>query len=173
MRGMIMVAAAALLMGIGLASAQQVQQPPVDPKAKQFKVQGKFTENLADNGEKNEKMTRVPALFIVEGRRLVFRAGGSAGVVTDPVTGGAVPASPYGLSLQLTITRLGSDDLLLDLAVDNAQLVGDAKLAVAKTASVHVTRKAKLGKPLRIVLEEDAKGAPRQWLDLTVVEADE
>jgi hypothetical protein len=167
-----MMVAAALVLATAPALTAQPQLPPVDPKAKQFKVQGKFTENLSDNGEKNEKITRVPALYIVEGRRLVFRSGGSAGVVSDPVTG-AVVTSPYGLSLQLTITRVGSDDLLLDLAVDNAQPVVEGKVGAARTASVHGTRKAKLGKPLRIVLEEDPKGAPRQWLDLTVVEAEE
>jgi hypothetical protein len=173
MRGTIIIAGAVLVLAIGLLPSARAQQPPVDPKAKQFKVQGKFTENLSDNGGKDEKTTRVPALFIVEGRRLVFRSGGAVGVTTDPAVG-AVPASPYGLSLQLTVTRLGSDDLLLDLAVDNTQLVGDPnKVAAAKSASVHGTRKAKLGRNLRIVLEEDAKGAPRQWLDLTVIEADE
>jgi hypothetical protein len=39
--------------------------------------------------------------------------------------------------------------------------------------AVHSVRKAKLGKALRIILEEDAKGSSRQWLDVTVVEADE
>jgi hypothetical protein len=173
MRGTTIIAGAALLLGIGLTSAQQPQLPPVDPKAKQFKVQGKFTENLSDDGGKEEKATRVPALFIVEGRRLVYRSGGAVGVVSDPAVG-AVPAATYGLSLQLTVTRLGSDDLLLDLAVDNTQLLGDPnKVGAAKSSSVHGTRKAKLGRPLRIVLEEDSKGAPRQWLDLTVVEADD
>jgi hypothetical protein len=172
MRWMIMVLSAALLLGAGMTERAWADEPPVDPKAKQFKVQGKFTELTSDNGEKNERTTRVPALFIVEARRLTFRSGGAAGLVADPVIG-AAPVSPYGFSLQLTLTRLGGDVLLLDMAVDNTQVASDAKLTAAKSVSVHSTRKAKVGMPLRIILEEDAKGSPRQWLDLTVVEADE
>jgi len=172
MRWIIMVVGAALLLGVGPTQATRADQPAVDPKAKQFKVQGKFTEMMSDNGEKNDRTTRVPALFIVEGRRLTFRSGGAAALVADALIG-AAPISPSGFSLQLTVTRLGGDTVLLDMAVDNTQVATDAKLTSAKSVSVHSTRKGKLGLPLRIVLEEDAKGAPRQWLDLTVVEADE
>jgi hypothetical protein len=172
MRWTMIVMGAALLLGVEPMRAAWAEDPPVDPKAKQFKVQGKFTEATSDNGEKNERTTRVPALFIVEGRRLTFRSGGAAALVADPLIG-AAPVSPFGFSLQLTVTRLGGENVLLDMAVDNTQVATDAKLTAAKSVSVHSTRKARVGAPLRIILEEDAKGAPRQWLDLTVVEADE
>jgi hypothetical protein len=169
---MMMVVGAALLLGAGMTQQARAEEPPIDPKAKQFKVQGKFTEVTNDNGEKNERTTRVPALFIVEARRLTFRSGGAAALVADPVIG-AAPVSPYGFSLQLTVMRLGGEIVLLDMAVDKTQVATDAKLTTAKSVSVHSTRKAKVGNPLRIILEEDAKGSPRQWLDLTVLEADE
>src|SRR5258708_9202480 len=85
MRWMMMVVGAALLLGAGMTQQARAEEPPIDPKAKQFKVQGKFTEVTNDNGEKNERTTRVPALFIVEARRLTFRSGGAPALVPHPV----------------------------------------------------------------------------------------
>jgi hypothetical protein len=162
---------AALLLGAGTTGPARADEPRVDPRAKQFKVQGKFTEILSADGEKTEVPVRIPAFFTVEGKKATFRSGGAVGVLANPDTG--APIAPYGFSLQLAINRLGGDDLLLELAIDNNQLSGDGRATAARNVSLNTSRKAKSGKALRIVLEEDARGAPRQWLDLTVTEGDE
>jgi hypothetical protein len=164
---------AALLVAAGTTRPAAADDVRVDPKAKQFKVQGKFTEVAMNDGDKTEVPVRVPAFFTIEGKKATFRSGGASGVLAANPDTGAPVAAPYGFSLQLTISRLGGDDLLLDLAIENSQLAVDGKATAARNASLATTRKAKSGKPLRIVLEEDARGAPRQWLDLTVTESDE
>jgi hypothetical protein len=169
MRWLILLAALVAL-GLGTMRAAQADEPAVDPKAKQFRIQGRFTEIQVDGGDKTESVTRVPALYTVEGRKVLFRSGTAAGLTANAINGGVIPV-PSGLSLLVTVTRAGGDDLLLDLAVENTQV--DSKVIAAKSVAVHSVRKAKLGKALRIILEEDAKGSSRQWLDVTVVEADE
>jgi hypothetical protein len=166
-----MLLSALLALGLGTMRLVRADEPAVDPKAKQFRIQGRFTDIQVDGGEKAETVTRVPALYTVEGRRVLYRSGGAAGLAANAINGGVI-AAPSGLSLVVTVTRAGSEDLLLDLAVENTQVDSKA-IAAAKSVAVHSVRKAKLGKALRIILEEDAKGSPRQWLDLTVVEADE
>jgi hypothetical protein len=168
----ILLLCTALLLGAGTAARAPADEPRVDPRAKQFKVQGKFTEILVNDGEKTEAPVRVPAFFTVEGKRATFRSGGAAGVLGSTDTGAAASA-PFGFSLQLTITRLGGDDVLIDIAVENSQLSVEGKATAARNVSLSTSRKAKLGKALRIMLEEDPRGAPRQWLDLTVTESDD
>jgi hypothetical protein len=169
MRWFLLVCAAVLL-GAGTAGTARPDEPPVvNPRAKQFKVQGKFTEILVNDGDKTEAPVRIPAFFTVEGKKATFRSGGATGVLGNGDTAGA----PYGFSLQLTITRLGGDELLLEMAIDNSQLSVDGKVTSARNVSLSTARKAKSGKALRLVLEEDARGGPRQWLDLTVTEGDE
>ncbi len=165
MRWMLYLATAAVL-ALGMTRPGAADEPKVDLKAKQFKVQGKFSEILPD--DKAETSTRIPAYYTLEGRKSTYHSGG-LGIHGNAVIG-SEPA-PYGFSLQLTIARAGGDDLVLDFALENSQLSGDAKSA--HTAALSTVRKAKVGKSLRIILEEDAKGVPRQWLDLTVSEADE
>jgi hypothetical protein len=165
-----MLLGALLALAFGTMRVARADEPAVDPKAKQFRIQGRFTEIQIDGGDKAEAVTRVPALYTVEGRKVLFRSGGSAALAANAINGGVI-AAPSGLSLLVTVTRAGGEDLLLDLAVENTQV--DTKVTAAKSVAVHSVRKAKLGKALRIILEEDAKGSPRQWLDLTVVEADE
>ena len=163
---------AALLLVPGATLLSGADEPKVDPKAKQLKVQGKFTEIIVTGDDKSETATRIPAFFTLEGKKSVFRSGGAVGIVGNAVIG-APPVTPFGFSLQLTVARLGGDDLLLEMTVENTQVSLDTKMTSAKTASLASARKAKLGKQLRIVLEEDARGAPRQWLELTIAEVDE
>ncbi len=169
MRWFLLVCAAGLFSAGTSGSARADEPPAVNPRAKQFRVQGKFTEILVNDGEKTEAPIRIPAFFTVEGKKATFRSGGATGVLGNPDAGGA----PYGFSLQLTITRLGGDEILLEMAIDNSQLSVDGKVTSARNVSLTTARKAKSGKALRIVLEEDARGGPRQWMDLTVTEGDE
>jgi hypothetical protein len=157
---------AGLLVAISAACADD---PKVDSKTKQFKVSGKFTEITFIDGEKAESATRIPASVLIEGRKFAFHSGGSAGFTGN---GGTI-TTPFGFALQINVARLDGDDLLVEMSVENTQISQDGKVTSTKHASVATTRKAKLGKVLRIVLEEDPRGAPRQWLDLTVGDADE
>jgi hypothetical protein len=171
MRWIVLLCAAALVGAETAPMAHGDEPPAMNLRAKQFKVQGKFTEILVNDGEKTEVPVRIPAFFTVEGKKATFRSGGAVGVLANPDAG--TQAAPYGFTLQLTITRLGGDDLLLELAIDNNQLSVDGKATTARNVSLSTSRKAKSGKALRLVLEEDARGAPRQWLDLTVAESDD
>jgi len=167
-------AALVLLTGIGAASAADEPAKPaaVDAKTKQYKVQGKFVEITVDNGEKSETTTRIPAFVTLEGKKAAFHSGGSAALVGNALIGTA-KSEPYGFSLQLTVTRLGEEELVLDLNVENTQVTLDQRVSQAKSASLACTRKAKLAKSLKVVIEEDAKGVPRQWLDVTITEVAE
>jgi len=168
MRWILLLCAASLL-GAAAQTVCADEPPVVNPRAKQFKVQGKFTEILVNDGDKTESPVRIPAFFTVEGKKATFRSGGATGVLGNGDAAGA----PYGFSLQLTITRLGGDEILLEMAIDNSQLSVDGKVTSARNVSLSTARKAKGGKAVRLVLEEDARGGPRQWLDLTVTESDE
>jgi hypothetical protein len=167
-------AALMLLTGIGAASAADEPAKPaaVDAKNKQYKVQGKFVEIIVVDGDKTETTTRIPAFVTLEGKKAAFHSGGSAALVGNAVIGTA-KSEPYGFSMHLTVTPLGEADLVLDLSVENTQVTLDQKMTQAKSASLASTRKAKLAKSLKIVIEEDAKGVPRQWLEITIAEAAE
>jgi len=169
MRWIVLLCAALQISSLSFARADE---PKVDQKAKQIKIQGKFTEIIVDGDDKTEKTIRIPPLLTLEGKKASFRSGGAAGLVGNAITGTASP-TPFGFSLHLSVTRLEGDDIILEMSVENSIASSDAQVVAASTVALSNTRKAKFAKPLRIVLEEDTRGTPRQWLDLTVTQADE
>ncbi len=170
MRWMVLLCAALLISSPLFARADEAKG---DQKAKQIKIQGKFTEIIVDGDDnKSEKTIRIPPFLTLEGKKVSYRSGGAAGLVGNALTG-AAPPTPYGFSMHLSVSRLEGDDLVLEMNVENSIASTDAQVVAASTVALSSTRKAKFGKPLRIVLEEDARGIARQWLDLTVTQADE
>ena len=169
MRWIVLLCAALIISSPSFARADE---PKGDQKAKQIKIQGKFTEIIIDGADKTEKTIRIPPFLTLEGKKASYRSGGAAGLVGNALVGSA-PPTPFGFSLNLSVTRLDGDDIILEMNVENSIASSDAQVVAASTVALNNTRKAKFGKPLRIVLEEDTRGIARQWLDLTVTQADE
>ena len=85
MRWTLYLATAAVL-ALGMTHPGAADEPKVDPKAKQFKVQGKFSEILPTIRPRHRRASRPD--YTLEGRKSSYHSG-SVGIHANAIVGGA------------------------------------------------------------------------------------
>lgn len=136
---------------------------------------------LAKNGPgESKKVLAYPKLAVLEGQTGSITLGcGVPQSFAWPVSSASISdeaADPAKLNCQMEVqvTRLKSDKVLVELAVEQNEHAycgkhGSLEVCTCMAASQEV----KLGKTVKLVMKKDAKGAPQSWVELEVNEVPE
>lgn len=151
------------LLIIGIACALPVMAQGTKSH-RQFHIQGKFFTKI----DEDKDTIRVPKFTLLDGHAGQYTYGGAfsfAGAASGPG-----PGLPWGLSLTVKVNGLEADKLQVEVGVRHTSLTMDARSATERTAAMQTVMLGRIGSTLKLVIDEDAQGSPRRWLELTVAE---
>ena len=154
-------------MRTGLAILAFLVMATVASADQHFEIRGKFVQTEAD---KSESVITIPPIVVLEEKLAKYRTGGTVTTSSNPLGGGL--SASGGLSVEMKITPVWKETLMVNLAVEYADPAVTNQSATTRSVSLSTVRNMTLGKTTKLVLQADAKGTPTWWLELKVAPAE-
>jgi len=126
---------------------------------REIRIDAKLVETTKRGGAKTKTM---PALTFFDEQTVCL-------FVTENLTSSSPSDLNVGIAIQLRTQTVSSDKVLLEIFLKRNELDRLSRDGVTVLGRiVQTVQTVELGKPLRLILERDAGGSPRQWLEFTL-----